>query len=163
MKITDNWEPIKRDFIQCQKSSMGVVQIASVDEEGTPNMTPIGSLFLGEQQQAYFCNRFPKNLNRNLEKNNHICAIAMNGSKWFWMKSLFTGRFATCPGVKLYGRISPRRPITRPEKEQWERMVRPFRFMKGYGLLWKDMAYASDIRFDGYEYLEAGEMTAGLQ
>ena len=157
--IKDNWDSLRKDFLRCQKSSGGVVQIASVDQNGTPNMTPIGSLFLGKNSQAFFCNRFPRNLNENLKTNDQVCVIAMNGSKWFWMKSLFKGQFATCPGIKLYGRISQRRKIAKEEKEKWENLVKPFRFLKGHALLWKDMAYASDIQFDSYEYLKAGEMT----
>lgn len=75
------------------------------------------------------------------------------------MKSLFKGKFASCPGIKLYGRISQRREISQAEKQRWENLVRPFRFLKGHALLWKDMAYASDIQFDSYEYLKAGKMT----
>lgn len=157
--ITEYWDIVKKDFIHCQKTSMGLVQIASVDEDNCPTMTPIGSLFLGENGQAFFCNRFPENLNRNMKTNNRVCVIAMNGSKWFWMKSLFKGRFAGCPGIKLYGRISPGRKITDAEKEQWEKVVKPYRWMKGYDLLWKDMAHASDIRFETFEYLKVGKMT----
>ncbi len=160
--IQNNWDTLKKDFIGCQKSSQGLVQIASVDEKGIPNMTPIGSLFLGENKQAFFCNRFPQNLNQNLKTNNQICAIAMNGSNWFWLKSLFKGKFDNCPGIKLYGRISRKRKIEPEEKEKWERQVRTFRFLKGYDLLWKDMMYASDIHFESFEYLNAGKMTDKL-
>lgn len=160
--IENNWNTLKKDFLRCQKSSGGVIQVASVDQKGIPNMTPIGSLFLIEDSQAFFCNRFPKNLNENLETNDKICVIAMNGSKWFWMKSLFKGKFKTCPGIKLYGRISRRREISPAEKLRWENLVKPFRFLKGHALLWKDMAYASDIQFDSYEYLKAGKMTDNI-
>ncbi len=159
LKIEHNWETVKKNFIACQKSSMGVVQIASVDEEGIPNMTPIGSLFLKKERTAFFCNRFPENLNQNLKNNDRICVIAMNSSKWFWMKSLFKGRFVTCPGIKLFGRVSPKRELKKDERAQWERMVKPFQFFKGYHLLWKDMSHASDIVFEDYEYLKAGKMT----
>lgn len=157
--ITDNWDAVKKDFLNCQKTSMGTVQIASVDPEGVPNMTPIGSLFLGKNGHAFFCNRFPKNLNRNLETNDHVCVIAMNASKKFWMKSLFKGRFEGCPGIKLFGRVSPRRHISEQEKNKWERLVKPYRLLKGYNLLWKDMTHASDIQFEAFEYLKAGKMT----
>ncbi len=160
--IQNNWATLKKDFLRCQKSSGGVVQIASVDQGGVPNMTPIGSLFLIENSQAFFCNRFPQNLNENLKTNDQICVIVMNGSKWFWMKSLFKGKFTTCPGIKLYGRISRRREISQVEKLKWENLVKPFRFLKGHALLWKDMAYASDIKFNSFEYLKAGEMTNHL-
>ena len=157
--IENNWMTLKKDFLRCQKSSGGIVQIASVDQEGVPNMTPIGSFFLGKEGQAFFCNRFPQNLNENLKTNSQICVIAMNGSKWFWMKSLFKGKFASCPGIKLYGQISRRRKIKTAEKEKWEKLVRPFRFLKGYDLLWKDMSHVSDIHFNSFEYLKAGKMT----
>ncbi len=159
LKIENNWEIVKKDFVACQKSSMGLVQIASVDSEGIPNMTPIGSMFLNDDKTAFFCNRFPENLNRNLKTNDKICVIAMKSSKWFWMKSLFKGRFATCPGIKLFGRVRAKRKIKKDERAQWQRVVKPFRFLKGYHLLWKDMSHASDIVFEDYEYLKAGKMT----
>jgi uncharacterized pyridoxamine 5'-phosphate oxidase family protein len=160
--INGNWEKIKKDFSGCRQTTMGVVQIASVDQNGVPNMTPIGSLFLTGECQGFFCNRFPENLNKNIESNDRVCIIAMNTSKWFWLKSLFNGRFSTCPGIKLFGRISRRRPILEHEKTRWEKQIRPFRFLKGYDRLWKNMQYVSDIRFDAYEYLKAGEMTSGF-
>lgn len=159
-KIQNNWKGLKKDFVRCQKSAMGLVKVASVDETGVPNITPIGSMFLGDDQTGFFCNRFPQNLNRNLKTNNRICVIAVNASKWFWMKSLFKGRFGECPGIRLYGEISRRRKITVHEKQRFEKMVRPYRFLKGYDLLWKDMQHASDIRFDEYEYFYCGEMRA---
>ncbi len=157
-EIQDDWNQIKRDFINCQKTSSGLVQVGSVSEDGQPNLTPIGSMFLGEDKNAFFCNRFPQNLNRNIQTNSRVCVIAMNSSKWFWLKSLFKGRFPTCPGIKLYGRVKEKRGILPKEKATWERMVKPFRFFKGYDLLWKDMTHVSDIVFDAYEYLNTGKM-----
>lgn len=157
--IKTNWEKLRNDFIQCQKSSMGGVKIATVDQYGNPNITPIGSLFLLPGQKGFFCNRFPVNLNKNLKTNNRVCIISLNTSKWFWLKSLYKGRFSTCPGIKLYGSVDKKRDISPDEKTQWEKMVRPFRFLKGHGLLWRDMKFVSDISFDAFEYIKAGEMT----
>lgn len=160
-EITDNWETLRRDFLHCQKTSSGLVQIASVSKNGLPNLTPIGSLFLRGNKSAFFCNRFPSNLNKNIRTDNRICVIAMNTSKLFWLKSLFRGCFSSCPGIKLFGRLQEKRTIHPKEKEQWERAVKPFRRLKGYDLLWKDMTHASDIEFEAYEYLNTGKMTAG--
>ena len=156
--ITDNWQTLRQEFIKCQRTSSGVVQIASVDSQGNPNMTPIGSLFLGDEKKAFFCNRFPANLNQNIKTNNQVCVIAMNSSKRFWFTSLFKGKFSGQPGIKLYGRVSAKRPIRPEEKQRWEKMVKPFRYFKGYTLLWKNMDHVSDIVFDAYEYLNTGEM-----
>ena len=157
-EITTNWDSLRKDFLHCQKTASGLVQIASVDENGLPNLTPIGSLFLGEHKQAFFCNRFPVNLNKNIRTNDRVCVIAMNSSKIFWLKSLFKGGFSSCPGIKLFGRVTERRKIRPEEKAKWERMVKPFRRLKGYDILWKDMAHASEIEFDAFEYLNTGGM-----
>ncbi|MBU1340763.1 MAG: pyridoxamine 5'-phosphate oxidase family protein [Proteobacteria bacterium] len=157
--IKTNWDKLRKDFIHCQKSSFGGVKIATVDAKGNPNITPIGSLFLLSDQKGFFCNRFPVNLNKNLETNNSVCIIALNSSKLFWLKSLVKGKFSTCPGLKLYGQVGEKRDISASEKLRWEKMVRPFRVFKGYDLLWKDMKFVSDISFDSFEYIKAGKMT----
>lgn len=158
-QITHQWEHLKKEFTHCQKTSNGLVKIATVDAESNPNITPIGSLFLLSDNKGFFCNRFPVNLNNNIKNNNRVCVIALNNSKLFWLKSLYKGKFTDCPGLKLYGQVSRKRGITPVEKIKWEKMVRPFRWSKGYGILWKDMAYVSDILFDAFEYIKAGEMT----
>ena len=158
MKSIQDWDKVRQEFTDCQKSNRGVVFFATADEAGTPNITPIGSLFLGEDCSGVFCNHFPVTLNRNIEENNRVCVIALNNSNGTWLKALFKGRFSKCPGIKLYGRISPKRELTPKEQSRWQQVIRPMRFFKGYDLIWKDIRQGSDIVFDAFEYLKLGQM-----
>ena len=53
MNITENWNQIRQHVNKSFSSSLHV-SIASVDEDGNPTVTPIGSLFLNKDQTGFY-------------------------------------------------------------------------------------------------------------
>jgi hypothetical protein len=158
MELKENWTDIQRLFGQAFKSSFHYA-LATVNEKGEPHVTPIGSLILCEPGHGYYFEEFPQQLPRNLGKNKQVCVLAVNSSRWFWVKSLFGGRFASPPAMRLYGTVGDLREATENEIESWHRRVRTVRSSKGYSLMWKNMKKVRDITFSRVEPVHMGKMT----
>jgi hypothetical protein len=137
------------------------VSLATLNPDGTPHITPIGSLMLKEDCQGYFWEEFPQNLPRNLKRSEAVCIMAVNGSKRFWLKSLITGSFKTWPGIRLYGTAGPKRKGTPEELARWRNRVRWAKPLKGYKLLWEQGQWVRDLYFDRFEPVLAGRMSQG--
>jgi hypothetical protein len=161
MDIDQHWSTIREVVNQALKSTH-FCAVATVNPDGSPRISPIGSIILGEKGKAFYFEEFPKNMRQNLRQDQRICVLAVAGGFWFWLKSLFRGRFATPPGVRLIGRAGARRRATEEEVNRWQKRVRPFRRFKGYKLLWKDMRHVRDVTFDDFEPLRLGPMGRGL-
>ena len=99
---------------------------------------------------------------KNLETNKHVCVLAANSSRGFWLRSLLKGRFSAVPAIRLYGQIGEKRQANEEEIALFRRRIRPLKRFKGYNLLWGDFKYARGIQFDSYEPVFAGEMTKDL-
>ncbi len=136
--------------------------IASINPDGSPHLTPIGSLFLRERPKAIFFEVFASRLPQNLEKDGRVCVLAVNSGKVFWLKSLLLGRFAGLPGVRLAGRAGVRRRASPEEVGIWRRRVRLFRPLKGYKLLWEEADWVRELSFDTIHPLQLDAMTAQL-
>ncbi|OHU85173.1 MULTISPECIES: hypothetical protein [Pseudoalteromonas] len=137
--------------------------IASVDENGSPHLTPIGSLMLGTltngQAQACYFERFTKQLPSNAKHNTNVCILAVNSSKWFWFQSLLKGQFLHQPAVRLAGQLGPLRLATDEEIQRWQRRVRLLRFTKGHRLMWQSMRHVRDITITEVKAVNIGKMT----
>ena len=114
MRIDGQWKEIKELFRQSFKSSFHYA-IATVNGDGEPHVTPIGSLILGEPGRGLYFEEFPTQLPRNLQNNKRVCVLAVNSSRWFWIKSLVGGKFAGPPAVRLYGTVGEVREATEKE------------------------------------------------
>lgn len=155
------WEKIRKLFNRSFYSSLHYA-IATVNPDGTPHVTPIGSLILLDGQKGVYFEEFPNQLPANLGSNPRLSVLAVNSGKLFWLKSLLAGAFATPPGIRLYGIAGQRREATPEELKAWHRRISPFRFTKGYQLLWKNMKHVREIRFESYEPIHLGMMTKSL-
>lgn len=158
MELLSNWDTVKKLFTDSFKSSFHY-SIATVNEDGEPHVTPIGSLILGRPGRGFYFERFPSNLPRNIEHQPEICVLAVNSSRWFWLKSLILGRFATPPAVRLFGVAGELREASDVECARWQRRVRQVRFTKGHALIWRDMAKVRDIEFTRIEPVSISKMT----
>ncbi len=158
MQIDQNWAEIKQLFKQAFKSSFHYA-IATVNENGDPHVTPIGSLILSKPGHGLYFEKFPKHLPQNLETNNKICVLAVNSSRWFWIKSLVAGKFASPPAIRLYGTVGTRQKATEKEIKLWQLMVKRARFTKGHAMIWADMAMVRHIEFTHAEPVQIGKMT----
>ncbi len=161
MEIKKNWKTIRKTVINALKTNR-FCAIATVNPDGSPRISPIGSLILGAPGKALYFERFPKDMRRNLERDPRICILAVTGGMGYWLKSLYRGRFDSHPGLRLIGRAGTRREATANEKAQWQKRVRPFRKLKGYQLLWKDMPHVRELTFETVEPLRLGPMGRGL-
>ena len=161
MEIEKDWKKIKSIFKSSFISSLHF-SIASVDENGNPHLSPIGSLILGEPGKAIYFELFTKNLARNIQNNNQLCIMAVNSSKWFWLKSLFLGRFIEMPALRLKGTAGIRREATSKETELWEKRVKSLAFTKGHGILWGTISQVREIEITSCEVIHAGAMTKNM-
>ena len=161
MDINADWPVIKRLFRESFSSSFHYA-ISTVTSNGEPHVTPIGSLVLGKPGIGFYFEKFPRRLPKNLSANNQICVLAVNSSRWFWLKSLLGGRFASPPAVRLHGEASELRPATEQEMGLWQKRVRRVRFTRGHALIWRGMSMVREIRFTRIEPVLIGEMTRDL-
>jgi predicted pyridoxine 5'-phosphate oxidase superfamily flavin-nucleotide-binding protein len=161
MDIKENWDKIRQVFRAAFKSNR-YYAFATVDEHGSPHVTPIGSLILKHDGTGFFSEKFPEKTRQNFEKNDRVAVLAVNTSLFYWFKSIRNGVFETPPGVRIYGKVGSRRKATPEEKALWQKKVSIARRTKGYAILWKDMEYVRDIYFDDARPVSAGVMTHDL-
>jgi predicted pyridoxine 5'-phosphate oxidase superfamily flavin-nucleotide-binding protein len=161
MEIGKHWKTIQAIFQESRGSSMHFA-IATVSKNGSPRVTPIGALFLREDKTGFYVDEFTVNMSINVEQNPRICILAVNSDPTFWRKSLFVGRFATPPAVRLMGSVGKKREATDEEVAMWQNHVKSAQGTKGYDLLWKNMRTVRDIYFDSFEPVSCGEMTQDL-
>ena len=161
MDIQTNWSAIRKHFNASFRSNFHV-SIASVDIDSIPTITPIGSLFLNNNQSGYYFEKYPKKLPQNAETNSNICVLAVNSSTFFWLKSLFKTKFTTYPGIKLYGQLGTKRIATGNEIKRLKRRMKATNLLKGNTYLWGEMQYVRDISFTKVEKIDIGKMTEHL-
>ncbi len=161
MEIGKHWKTIQRVFQESLGSSRHYA-FATVNEDGSPHVTPIGSLFLRENGTAFYFDEFPIHMSRNLEKNQRVCIMAVNSHLTFWQKSLIAGKFETPAAVRLMGSVGKKREATEEEIAIWQNHVKLARGTKGHDLMWKNMRRVRDIHFDSFEPVSCGEMTQDL-
>lgn len=158
MNIIENWTDIRSHFTRSFRTSLHV-SIASVDSNNHPSVTPIGSLFLNHDQTGFYFEKFPSKLPVHSKENNRICVLGVNSKSWFWLKSLFRGKFARPPAIKLYGTLGEKRTATPEEMYALKRRMRMTKGMKGHQYLWRDMQDVRLVSFDKAERIHLGKMT----
>lgn len=158
MEIDTHWKAVKQIFKNSFSTSFHY-SIATVNENGEPHVTPIGSLILGKPGHAIYFEQFTNKLRNNLKSNPHVCVLAVNSSKWFWFKSLFRGRFVEPPAVRLIGKAGKLREATKNEIKIWHKRVKSVSFTKGHKIMWKNMKTVREIQFSKIEPIHIGSMT----
>ena len=158
MDLIANWEEVKCLFKESFKSSFHYA-IATVTDNGEPHVTPVGSLILGRPGHGLYFEKFPQQLPRNFENNKHICVLAVNSGRWFWLKTLVKGKAATPPAVRLHGVVGDLREATDTEIGLWQKRVKRVSFSKGHAMMWRSMSMVRDIKFTRIESVQIGELT----
>lgn len=158
MDIYKDWIEIRKHFNRAFRSNF-YVSIASVDEDAKPTVTPIGSLFLNGDQTGFYFEKYPSSLPKYAKTNPEICALAVNSSMLFWVKSLLRGKFSSSPAIKLYGVLGAKRQATEKEISRLQRRMRATRGLKGNSYLWGDMQYIREVKFEKAESVRLGKMT----
>ena len=161
MDITGNWADIRKHFSRSFRTGFHV-SIASVDKNSNPTVTPIGSLFLNNNQTGFYFEKFPTKLPKNSTDNKNICILGVNSSTFFWLSSLFRGEFKNYPAIKLYGTLGEKRKASDIELERLSARMRSTKWLKGNNYLWGKMEYVRDIKFTKAEKINLGKMTENL-
>jgi uncharacterized protein len=161
MEIGKHWETIRAVFEEGYKSCLHFA-VATVNEDGSPHVTPIGALILRDNQTGFYFEENPVRMPRNLQTNPHVCIMALNADKLFWGNALINGKFPTPPAVRLSGIAGKLRKATPDEIALWQEKIAPARGTKGYELLWSHFSNVREITFDSFEPVAVGEMTSGL-
>ena len=161
MDIKSNWKEIRKHFNRSFKTNFHV-SIASVDRDNNPTVTPIGSLFLKNNQTGFYFEKYPTRLPVDAENNHNICVLAVNSNIWFWLKSLFIGEFKNYPAIKLYGQLGDKRKATDIEIKRLNSRMKSTKGFKGNSYLWGKMEYVREISFTRAEKINLGEMTEKL-
>lgn len=162
MDMHKDWEKIKNIFNQATNSS-GHHALASVNEDGSPHITPIGSFMLGKVGKGFYFEKFTTKMPQNFETNKQVCVLAVNGGKWFWIKAILLGRFSSPPAVRLFGEVGERRKATEAEMKLWNKRVGGLSFSKGYKLMWSGMSMVREVRFTEVKPVRIGKMTRDLE
>ncbi|HRX28662.1 MAG TPA: pyridoxamine 5'-phosphate oxidase family protein [Saprospiraceae bacterium] len=161
MDIKVDWNVIRRHFNKSFSSNF-YVSVASVDVENNPTVTPIGSLFLNDNQTGFYFEKFPSKLPEHVMTNPKVCLLGVNSGRIFWLKGLFRGKFTDFPAMKLYGELGERRKATEKEINGLNRRMKATKGLKGNTYLWGKMEFVRDIKFTKAEKINLGKMTANL-
>jgi len=159
MKLNaQRWEQIRTVFRDAFHSSFHYA-VATVNEDGSPHVTPIGSLFLGDDQQGFYFEEYVSALTGNLRHNRRVCVLAVNSSKVSLLKTLFFAKMTAPPGARLMGTASEKREATPQEINLFKKRFGKYRMFKGYDKLWGRLKYVREIHFDAFEPVRIGTMT----
>ncbi len=161
MNIETEWNKIRKHFNISFRSNF-YVSIASVDFENNPTVTPIGSLFLNDNQTGFYFEKFPSKLPIHVKSNKNICALGVNSGTLFWLKSLFKGKFENYPAIKLYGELGEIRQATEKEIDRLNRRMKTTKGLRGNSYLWGKMEFIREINFTKAEKINLGKMTNEL-
>ena len=161
MNIKDDWKKVRSVLEQGQASTV-YCSIATINPDGTPHITPVGTVFLRDDQSGYFFDHYAEALGKNIDQNPNVCIMAVNAGRFFWLRSLLKGRFVAPPGVRLYGKVGRMREATSEEIEKIVKRVKPSQWMKGARLLWSDFTDVRDIEFTHYKPITYPVMMDGM-
>ncbi|MDK1683281.1 pyridoxamine 5'-phosphate oxidase family protein [Acinetobacter terrestris] len=151
------WQHICKVVNDAQKAAMHC-SIATVDAQLQPTITPIGTLFLRENQSGFFFDTYTESLQQNLPKNSKACIQAVNSSRLFWLKSLFKGEFSDYPGVRLYVEIGDLSLANAEELAQISRRIQILKWTKGSQLIWSDFTHVRDFTVQSFRWVKYPKM-----
>lgn len=77
--------------------------------------------------------------------------MAVNSGKWYWLKSMLLGKFATPPMTKLYGTLGPRREATPDEMARVNRRLGRMKTFPGGQKLFGKMSLVREVHFNAFE------------
>ncbi len=157
MKITEEifQKKIKPLFAKSMFSS-----IATVNEKGHAHVSPIGSVVLLTKDHGVYFEKFTKNIPANIEQNDIVTIMSVNSGRWFWLKSLVKGQFNQPPAIRLVVKMGALKTAGAKEESIFKNKVAPFKWTKGYELLWKDMSMVREFEIIDYKPIFLGHMTS---
>jgi hypothetical protein len=160
----EQWTRILKFFGQAShitaspRRSVPYCALATINQDGSPRVTPVSSLVLGEDRTGFYFEEFSTSMSGNLDRDHRICVLVVTNKNSFWKGALFRGRMSGPPAVRLWGEVGPRREATAEEIEAYRHPIKAFRFFKGYKNLWGVMKHGREIRFHDFEPVNCGPM-----
>jgi predicted pyridoxine 5'-phosphate oxidase superfamily flavin-nucleotide-binding protein len=91
MEIGNHWETIRSIFEEAYNSCVNFA-VATVNEDGSPHITPIGSLIFRDNKTGFYFEENLVTMPRNLKANPRVCILAVNADKLFWGTALVAGK-----------------------------------------------------------------------
>jgi uncharacterized protein len=165
LPLAPHWGQIRQTLLAAQHDAVQCA-IATIAPDGAPHITPMGTVFLHEDVRngfgGYFFDTYTSALGRHLDADPRVCVMAVRTSRWFWLKSFVTGRFATPPGLRLHGRAGPLREATPDELAAVAARTRSTRRFKGHQLLWTSFTHVRELRFEAVSPVVYPVMMDGL-
>lgn len=148
---SENWQTIRRNFWYGFATNLHV-SVATTDTEGQPHVTPIGSFFLNRDKfSGFYFEIFTRNIPQNAATNPKVCIMAVNSGRWYWLKSMVFGKFATPPMTKIYGTLGERRPATPAEIKRGNRRLGRMKTLPGGKKLFGNMGFVREVHFHTFE------------
>lgn len=153
------WKNIKKLFTKAVLTT-GHFAFATTDNDGKPHVTPITSLALTDNCKGYYFEEYPTHMVKNLKENKQICIMAVNSSKWSLIKALIKGKTSEPISIRLIGTVGEKREATQREQQKFLKFVWPYKWTRGYKMIWKNLNYVRDIDFTSYESVKVGALTS---
>lgn len=162
MELEERWSTIHALWNEAFRTSFHF-SVASVRSDGSPHVSPIGSVLLLRQPgRALYFEEFTRRLPQNFEFDPRVSVLAVRSGTGFWLGALLRGRFRSPPAIRLNGVVGPRRDASESEVARIRRRFRRLRFTRGYKALWETMSTVRDIEFHTAEPILLGPMTRGV-
>lgn len=133
--------------------------VATVTEDGLPHVSPIGSIVLLNKDKGMFFEKFTKSISKNTNENSYATIMCVNDGKWFWLKSLITGKFNKPPAIRLVVKIGKLREGTDNEGQIFKNKIKLFKKTKGYQMMWQEMSQIREFKIIDYKPVFIGKMT----
>lgn len=156
----DSW-PATRELWRRALTTSLAVAVATTNPDGSPHVSPIGSLVLGRDPgTAVLFELFSRQMGQNLDRDPRVTVLAVDSSLRRFVGGLWRGRFERAVATRLTGTAGPRRWATDDEIARFRRRVRPLRPLKGHDLLWGwQRVHARDLHLDVEVPVRLGAMT----
>jgi hypothetical protein len=161
MAISDKqWKNIIKHFGDSTRVTSSPIipycAFSTVDADGSPRVAPYTSLILGDNPQGFYFDELSSKTTANLERDQRICVLIVKRDKWFWIKSVMTGKYNHPPGIRLIGRAGEKRKATDKEINAYRAPLKRLKMFKGYQPMWGIMKNGRDIFFDDFETVKCG-------
>lgn len=137
--------------------------IATTNGDGTPHVTPIGSLIFGEPGEAFFFEVFARQLSKNLDRGSAVAVLGVISSSSLWARSLIAGHFSSPPAFRLLGAAGERRPSTAEERARWRRKLRFLKWTRGHDRLFGNLDFVRELHLHEVKPVRFGQMTSRFE
>lgn len=132
--------------------------LSTINDQGEPHTSPIGSVYLTSAREGYFIEMFTTSFRNKAGKK--ACIMAVNTSMFYWLASIVRGRFKTPPATRLAVTIGERRAISDRERARFQKKVGLLKGLKGHTMMWTKMDFVRPFVIDAVKPVSIGAMTA---